>query len=706
VAILPYIEQDALYKEFKLDEPWDSEHNKKLLAKMPTVYSGRTAGADRGKTPFLRPTGKGTLFPPDKKFKLTDIPDGTANTILAVEVAEGAVEWSRPADLTVDPKQPLKGLVRKDGEAFLVVFADGSIRAVAPNVDPTQLVRAFDPTDGHPPVDLDTTITPDDRPKSPFETLNDLKQIAIAVHSYHDAQAQLPMTNIRDKNGKALLSWRVAILPYIEQDNLYKQFKLDEPWDSEHNKKLVAKMPRIYYGPDAKLNAAGKTAYLAPAGKGTLSPPDGGKFTLQGITDGTANTILAVAADPERVVEWSKPDDLPFDPKDPLKGLIRPGQDGIDMVMADGSTKRLSARIDSKKLAAMVTPTGGETVTLEAGDDLTPPPGQQRGPGVGDVLQALRLSPDQIRSLEEAGVDLNKLRRFLRDGIGDHIGFHMHDAPRLLDSDLSGLFGGDAESAGLTALTMALRFTFGPSSISIPVKDAKIVDEYLEELDKLLLDQRRDLKGVGLGLREVDFYRVPFPKPHTIRCVVVNLAGVKWRVYWGRIGDGLYFATRPFILEDLAAAHAEGKKPAKTEPAHAVLRLRPENWREVLLGYKLGWAESNRAACHSNLDMLSNVSRGWNDKRQATPDAELLKRVGQVYGERPFCPDGGSYSLSPDGKSCMCSVHGGHSDPRQPAAPTEASSTGKLLKSFGGLTATIRFEEDGLRVIVTMDRKE
>ena len=235
------------------------------------------------------------------------------------------------------------------------------------------------------------------------------------------------------------------------------------------------------------------------------------------------------------------------------------------------------------------------------------------------------------------------------------------------------------------------------------------MDEYLAELDKLLLLQRKELNNNGLlWRREVDFYRVPFPGPHTIRCVVVNLAGLKWRVYWGRIGDGLYVATRPFILEDLAAAHAEGKRPAKTEPAHAVLRVRPENWKDVLPGYKLGWAESNRAACHANLDVLANVRRGWNDRSAPAgpPTPDLMARVGRVYGERPFCPDGGAYEVSADARSCRCSIHGGHDDPHQPAGPTAASSTGRVLKSFAGLTATVRFEEDGLRVVVTVDRKE
>jgi hypothetical protein len=309
-----------------------------------------------------------------------------------------------------------------------------------------------------------------------------------------------------------------------------------------------------------------------------------------------------------------------------------------------------------------------------------------------------------LQGLEEAGVDLNKLRRFLRDGIGDQVGLHMHDAPRLLDSDLSGLFGGGAELAGLG---LALRFAFGASSVSIPVKDAKVVDEYLDELDKLILAQRQNLAGAGiLWRREVDFYRVPFPRPHVIRCAVANVGGIKWRLYWGRIGDGLYVATRPFILEDLAAAHGGGKKPARIEPAHAALRIRPENWHDVLPGYNLGWAESNRAACHANLDMVSNVARGWNDRPGAAPTAELLARVGRVYGERPFCPDGGKYELSADGRACRCSVHGGHDDPHQPPGPTPASPTGRVLKSFGGLTAAVRFEEDGLRVILSVDRKE
>jgi hypothetical protein len=536
--------------------------------------------------------------------------------------------------------------------------------------------------------------------KPAVQIQNDLKQIGLAVLNYESAYGHLPTTNVRDAAGKPLLSWRVAILPYIEQEALYKEFKLDEPWDSEHNKKLIEKMPPLFRGNDEALNRAGKTTYLIPSGKGTLSPPEARKILLTAIADGTSNTILVVVADPAQAVIWTKPDDLPFDPKDPLKGMVRPSQNTIDVVMADGSTRRLPTTTDPKTVAALVTPAGGETIEL--GADAQPADDGLSWRLISEFLPGA----SDVRKLEDFGVDLGKLRRFLKDGIGDQVGLHMHDAPRLLDSDLSGLFGGSGEEMGFGALGLLVKFVFGPSSVSIPVKDAKVVDEYLDEIDRFLLAGRRGVTELGVRWhKEVDFYRFPVANGHTARCVVVNLFGLKWRVYWARIGDGLYVVTRPFILDDLAAAHAEGKRPARTEAAHAALRVRPENWNAVRAGYNLGWAEGNRAACHANMDMVANVSRGWND-RAAAGDPALLGRVARVYGARPFCPEGGAYTLTPDGRSCRCSVHGSHDDPRQPAGPTEASATGRLMKSFSGLTAAIRFEDDGLRVVVTVDRNK
>src|SRR6185436_18638182 len=90
---------------------------------------------------------------------------------------------------------------------------------------------------------------------------NNLKQIALAFHNYESAYGCFPPPAITDAQGKALLSWRVAILPYIEEDALYKQFRMNEAWDSPHNKKLLSKMPKIYASPTGKVAEPNATCY-------------------------------------------------------------------------------------------------------------------------------------------------------------------------------------------------------------------------------------------------------------------------------------------------------------------------------------------------------------------------------------------------------------------------------------------------------------
>jgi len=187
---------------------------------------------------------------------------------------------------------------------------------------------------------------------------NNLKQIGLAYHVYFDANKVLPAHAIYSKDGKTpLLSWRVAILPYIEHGPLYNQFKLDEPWDSEHNKKLIAKMPRIYEAPNDK-KAEGMTYYQVFTGPDT--PHDGSKaLKLFDITDGTSNTILAVEA--KDAVIWTKPADLTL-PKQkdritPIGGLFK---NGTNALFFDGSVRFLARDVSGEQLRALVTPRGGD----------------------------------------------------------------------------------------------------------------------------------------------------------------------------------------------------------------------------------------------------------------------------------------------------------------------------------------------------------
>jgi hypothetical protein len=193
-----------------------------------------------------------------------------------------------------------------------------------------------------------------------LNSANNLKQMALAMHNYADTYGNFPAAAIY-KDGKPLLSWRVAILPYIEQDNLYKQFRLDEPWDSEHNKKLLEDMPRTYIvpGQEKAKEKVTKTHYRVFHGKGAAFEGEKGT-TFESFTDGTSNTILIVEA--AEAVPWTKPEELPFDPKKDPPKLGLKGVDNFNAAFADGSVRTLAKDIDKDKLKALITRNGGETI--------------------------------------------------------------------------------------------------------------------------------------------------------------------------------------------------------------------------------------------------------------------------------------------------------------------------------------------------------
>ncbi len=189
---------------------------------------------------------------------------------------------------------------------------------------------------------------------------NNLKQIGIALHNYHDTIGSFPPQATYDKNGKPMLSWRVFILPYIEQDNLYKQFHLDEPWDSEHNKKLLAQMPKVYASPaDEKSVKDHLTHYQGFFGKGAFFEGKKG-LRIADFTDGTSNTLMIVEA--SKAVPWSKPEDIPFDPAKELPKLGLPGAQGFQAGMCDGSVRFISHTIKPQTLKSLITRDGGEVI--------------------------------------------------------------------------------------------------------------------------------------------------------------------------------------------------------------------------------------------------------------------------------------------------------------------------------------------------------
>ena len=192
---------------------------------------------------------------------------------------------------------------------------------------------------------------------------NNLKQIAIALHSYHDVYGSFPPAYLADSDGKPMHSWRVLILPFIEEQGLYTRYNFDEPWDGPNNSLLAAQIPAAYRCP-SDLAGATTTNYAAITGPGTVF--DGAtSSSISSITDGTSNTLMI--GESTAGINWMEPRDL--DVSQMSFGINggpteisshHPG--GAQAAFADGSIHFLSQVVNGQLLRSLTTKAGGEPV--------------------------------------------------------------------------------------------------------------------------------------------------------------------------------------------------------------------------------------------------------------------------------------------------------------------------------------------------------
>ncbi len=202
------------------------------------------------------------------------------------------------------------------------------------------------------------------------KSANNLRQIGIAMHNYHNDFGHLPRPAVYSSDGKPLLSWRVLLLPYLEQDALYKQFRMDEPWDSEHNKTLLAAIPKVFVIPNVKTKEPTSTFYRVFVSPKDARPGamfiENEKLTLGQLTvmDGTSRTLMVVEA--AEAVPWTKPDELVYLPDKPLPKLGGPFRDGFHGCFADVSVRFISKDIfkDEPALRSLITRNGDETIDV------------------------------------------------------------------------------------------------------------------------------------------------------------------------------------------------------------------------------------------------------------------------------------------------------------------------------------------------------
>lgn len=197
-----------------------------------------------------------------------------------------------------------------------------------------------------------------------MQVSNHLKQIAVAMHAYHAEYNQLPDPVIRDLEGKPLYSWRVALLPYLDEQIKWEQWQQDEPWDSPVNAERGANPPVVFVTPWEK-NSGSQTkqnhVFTLRHARGTM--PGNTVVTFGDIPDGLDKTILAVFL-PGRGTPWAAPEDIQLD------DLILEFQNlsashPIEVLFADGSVEIFREPLDAATIEAMVTRDGGE---LASGD--------------------------------------------------------------------------------------------------------------------------------------------------------------------------------------------------------------------------------------------------------------------------------------------------------------------------------------------------
>ena len=344
--------------------------------------------------------------------------------VLTVDAGE---EVRAQANFTFpDDKQAGEGAWSvKDGLAVLRLATGGLIAAVGPGRDGAAQARLLEEARSGlraavveqegavvrtsvsikvDPATVATALTTLKQTAARKPSENNLKQIGLAIINYSTSNGGRFPTSVYSKDGKPLLSWRVLLLPYIEEEALYKDFKLDEPWDGPNNKKLLARRPRAY---TSRAGRAGptETYYKGFNGPGGAFESDPQRFKARpalvpgvfefgpgihfpaSFPDGTSNTLLvAEAGDP---VPWTRPDDLPYDPNKPLPELDGPYPDGFLAAFCDGSVHFLRKGMSEVTLRRLIERADGQVVDyaeiegkprVRAPGSAPPPPGSRRIP--------------------------------------------------------------------------------------------------------------------------------------------------------------------------------------------------------------------------------------------------------------------------------------------------------------------------------------
>lgn len=196
---------------------------------------------------------------------------------------------------------------------------------------------------------------------------NNLKLIGLALHNYHDNHLCFPPAYVLGPDGKPWHSWRALILPFLDQPDLAKAYRLDEPWNGPNNARLLTRCPAVFHCPSAKHSkSANRTNYVAVVGPETIWPGPV-PVSIGDITDGTSNTVLVVEVR-DAGIAWLAPDDLTFEEgsavpsNSPGRTASSPHTGGGQVLMGDGTVRFIKLDINREIWRALLTRAGGEEI--------------------------------------------------------------------------------------------------------------------------------------------------------------------------------------------------------------------------------------------------------------------------------------------------------------------------------------------------------
>jgi hypothetical protein len=191
---------------------------------------------------------------------------------------------------------------------------------------------------------------------------NNLRQIAMAMHIYHDTYGSFPPAVTYSADGKPMHSWRVLLLPFLNERPLYSQYNMNEPWNSHWNSQLLSRMPKVYACPSAP-PGTGETHYAVPVGAKTMFPPERA-VSIREIIDGTSNTIMVLESHGSNL-NWMAPVDVTVGVGMPEAQPVSFSSNhlgGIHIALADGSVRFLSSKVPSETLDRLLMPDDGRVV--------------------------------------------------------------------------------------------------------------------------------------------------------------------------------------------------------------------------------------------------------------------------------------------------------------------------------------------------------